>query len=271
VHPIVLLLIGGTGAYFLYGAMEDEEPEVQALPNKTGDTVVVPTHGHHKRARESLTDVPPLPDNGPQAIHDPPPYKPGPKVNTAAPVLISRAGHATNLSMQSVEDVQRGLNTLGYGPVQVTGGISPATRRAIAELQRSLGLPVSGAADLPTRKHVEVALAKKASAGSPVHTYTAVQRATPDTVERLSEAATQLPVSDVPSMQRALNALGAQPPLKIDGVIGKKTTAAVKAFQIASGLVADGVAGPKTLTALQAAVDPKARQIVALNSSDPGY
>ena len=57
-HPIILLLIGGTGAYFLYGAMEDEEPEVQALPNKNGDTVVVPTRSHHKHPRTSLTEVP---------------------------------------------------------------------------------------------------------------------------------------------------------------------------------------------------------------------
>jgi len=90
-------------------------------------------------------------------------------------------------------------------------------------------------------------------------------------VAHLSKTASQLPVSDVSSMQRALNALGAKPPLKIDGIIGNKTTAAIKAFQIASGLVADGVAGPKTLTALQYAVDPAVAQIVASNSADPGY
>jgi len=270
-HPIILLLIGGTGAYFLYGAMEDEEPEIQALPNKNGDTVVVPTRSHHKHPRTSLTEVPPLPDNGPQAIYQPAPYKPGPSVNKAAPVLVSRSGAATNFSMQSIEDVQRGLITLGFGPITISGRISPATQRAIGAFQRSIELPITAVADLPTRKHLEIALGHKAAAGRPISSYSTVQTASPDMVAHLSKTASQLPVSDVSSMQRALNALGAKPPLKIDGIIGNKTTAAIKAFQIASGLVADGVAGPKTLTALQYAVDPAVAQIVASNSADPGY
>jgi peptidoglycan hydrolase-like protein with peptidoglycan-binding domain len=261
-HPIVLLLIAGTGAYFLYDAMEDETPEVQSLPNKNGDTVVVPTKGHHRRPKESLTDVPPPPENGPQAIHDPPPYRPGPQVNVRAPVLVSKNGAATNLAMQSVEDIQRALNALGFGPLAVTGRVSPATQRAIAAFQREFGLPQTGTPDFSTRKKTEMALAKKANAGSQIASQLPVQQATPESVAHLAQSASQLPVSDVTSMQRALNALGANPPLKLDGILGKKTTAAIKAFQIASGLVADGVPGPKTLTALQAAVDPKSNATV---------
>ena len=39
----------------------------------------------------------------------------------------------------------------------------------------------------------------------------------------------------------------------VDGIYGKKTEAAVKAFQKASGLIADGIAGPMTYQALQEA------------------
>lgn len=44
-------------------------------------------------------------------------------------------------------------------------------------------------------------------------------------------------------------------PAGADGVIGRKTTEAVKAFQAKSGLSADGVVGPKTRAALQSALD----------------
>jgi lysozyme len=53
-------------------------------------------------------------------------------------------------------------------------------------------------------------------------------------------------------LQRALNAAGASPALKEDGIPGAKTTAAVKAFQARSGLTADGIVGPKTRAALKA-------------------
>lgn len=51
-------------------------------------------------------------------------------------------------------------------------------------------------------------------------------------------------------IQQRLNALGANPPLTVDGIWGAKSIAATAAFQKSKGLVADGVAGPKTLAAL---------------------
>jgi peptidoglycan hydrolase-like protein with peptidoglycan-binding domain len=255
VHPIVLLLIAGAGGYFLYDAMEEEPPEVQGLKNKDGDTIVVPTRAHHSRPRTSLTDVPPPADNGPQAIVDPPPYRPGSALHPKAPALITRTG-ATNMSMQSVEDLQRAANALGFGPVEITGSLDGRTRAALSALGRTLGLPPQDVVGLPMRKAVEGALATRA-APRPTSSYPIVQSATPKSAHRLTDGASQLPVTDVVSMQRALNALGASPKLKLDGIIGQKTTAAIKAFQISQGLVADGIAGPKTITALQAAVDPK--------------
>jgi hypothetical protein len=51
---------------------------------------------------------------------------------------------------------------------------------------------------------------------------------------------------NVEAMQAALNLHGARPPLVADGSFGAKTTAALKRFQAARGLVADGVCGPAT-------------------------
>jgi peptidoglycan hydrolase-like protein with peptidoglycan-binding domain len=262
-HPIVLLLIAGTGAYFLYDAMEDETPEVQGLKNKDGDTVVVPTKAYHRRPKSSVTDVPPPAVNGPQAIHDPPPAYQGPRVDLKVPALVTSSGHTTSLTVQSVADIQRALNALGFGPLAVTGTVTGATQKAIAAFQEAYGLPSTGHVDLFTKKSVEASLGSRASAGSTVASSPLVQQASPSTAAHFARSAGQMPVTDVASLQRALNVLGAKPPLKIDGVIGDKTTAAIKAFQIASGLVADGVAGPKTLIALQAAVDPKTAHAIS--------
>ncbi len=54
----------------------------------------------------------------------------------------------------------------------------------------------------------------------------------------------------ISGVQFALNMLGANPTLKVDGVAGEKTRAAVRAFQLEHGLVADGIAGPKTQAAI---------------------
>lgn len=59
----------------------------------------------------------------------------------------------------------------------------------------------------------------------------------------------------VKEIQQALAQLGYSVG-EIDGDYGKRTTAAVVAFQKAAGLYPDGVAGPKTQIALKAAMSP---------------
>jgi hypothetical protein len=58
---------------------------------------------------------------------------------------------------------------------------------------------------------------------------------------------------DVATIQGWLNVCGATPPLDVDGVVGGKTVAAVKAFQLRHSLSADGVVGPLTAASLSAA------------------
>lgn len=69
-------------------------------------------------------------------------------------------------------------------------------------------------------------------------------------------AYTNAPVSQsmsVTDIQQTLNALGANPALKVDGIDGAKTTAAIKSFQAQANLTADGVVGPQTASALRIA------------------
>jgi hypothetical protein len=84
---------------------------------------------------------------------------------------------------------------------------------------------------------------------------------------RLAELNAGAPPADAPKpsdpidlstyagVQRALNALGAKPPLDVDNEPGSLTEAAVEAFQRAHPpLVVDGDAGPKTKAAILAAL-----------------
>lgn len=69
------------------------------------------------------------------------------------------------------------------------------------------------------------------------------------------------------TLQRQLAALGYDVGTP-DGIIGSKTTAAIKAFQRANGLVPDGIAGPKTIAALNGGA---AKPAGAVNSPSGGH
>lgn len=60
----------------------------------------------------------------------------------------------------------------------------------------------------------------------------------------------------VKDLQKKLNKAKAKPPLEEDGVFGKGTAAAVKAFQKKAGLKVDGIAGPNTMAALDGKTPP---------------
>ena len=56
---------------------------------------------------------------------------------------------------------------------------------------------------------------------------------------------------DVKRLQQALNELGADPKLVVDGRTGPRTRMAIRAFQAAAGIGADGIAGPITEAAIE--------------------
>jgi len=62
----------------------------------------------------------------------------------------------------------------------------------------------------------------------------------------------------VKRLQRALNDLGADPRLDVDGHDGPATRQAVRNFQASAGLDVDGVAGPDTEAAIRARLDARA-------------
>lgn len=62
------------------------------------------------------------------------------------------------------------------------------------------------------------------------------------------------PEKDGAWLQTALNKLGAQPPLVVDGIVGPGTRNAVRAFQLAQGIAVDGLVGPQTFDAIDRAL-----------------
>lgn len=56
--------------------------------------------------------------------------------------------------------------------------------------------------------------------------------------------------ANIAALQARLNALGANPPLVVDGISGPNTIAAIQAFQRANGITPDGIVGPVTQAAL---------------------
>jgi uncharacterized protein (TIGR02594 family) len=67
----------------------------------------------------------------------------------------------------------------------------------------------------------------------------------------------------VTELQKALLALGFDPG-PIDGAMGRRTLAAITAFQQSRGLTPDGIAGPRTLAALATAQPPLASPLASL-------
>jgi lysozyme family protein len=57
---------------------------------------------------------------------------------------------------------------------------------------------------------------------------------------------------DAAALQAALNKLGCEPPLVVDGNLGRRTMAAVRAFQASAGIAVDGLAGNQTWAAIDA-------------------
>jgi putative chitinase len=65
------------------------------------------------------------------------------------------------------------------------------------------------------------------------------------------DTATGDPDDNIKWLQGALNTLGADPQLEVDGHLGPATAAAVMAFQASAGLNSDGIAGPVTVAAIK--------------------
>lgn len=155
------------------------------------------------------------------------------------PIVMTPTG-SSPIGLGSVKDVQNALNTLGYQPLlKADGVLGPKTVANIKAFQSKAGLVVDGNAGPATKAALAAAVAALAVSG-------AVQVA----VKAESAPLPQAKNMTLRDIQAILNKLGATPSLKVDGVSGPKTVAAIKNFQVRHGLAPDGIAGEKTKTAL---------------------
>jgi peptidoglycan hydrolase-like protein with peptidoglycan-binding domain len=315
VFPLIGVPVAGFGLWKLL----HRKPHVQSLTvgDDDGNTATVAVPANDDDPQASVSSVPPTSDDVSQVVTEddvppnvvaepdgrggyvhrhhrrryiPPPITPG--LIPLAPQVQTPYGVAP-FAIRSPQDVQYGLNALGYGPLKVDGRVGPITHASIVEFQRRNNLPTIGYSPA-LHSHIQNAIVRAVpritSPGArPIITGTTPQgvpvvRATATLPHQLprtgiaygdcaigAEAVVATATAATPPaiakktgikvltpahVQHALNKAGATPPLKVDGKLGPKTVAATKAFQISAGLVADGVPGPKTRTALAVACAP---------------
>lgn len=229
-----ILLIGG--GYLGYNYFSKKTPPLQSLRKLVPGTntpvqIVVPA-----------VTTKPISGIVQQVVH-----QPSATITPTSPVVITTTG-GSNLSVQTIQDIQRALNTLGIAnpPLVVDGKIGPLSTAAIKSFQFANNIAVDGNLTAETKSAIQNALANVANTGN--------LAAHPDVMTATAASAAAMNVNTTKDVQHALNMLGASPALTEDGVIGPKTTAAIKAFQISHGLTSDGVAGPQTKTALSLAL-----------------
>jgi peptidoglycan hydrolase-like protein with peptidoglycan-binding domain len=169
-------------------------------------------------------------------------WQPSATAPAPTPVLTPVVTSQTMASVPpnaAIRQLQHNLNLLGQQPPLAEDGINgPKTIAAVQAFQTAHGLTVDGIAGPQTNGAIAAALAPAA--------------ATPPSAATGPIIPVVVTVQDV---QAALNRLGViDPPLKVDGIAGKLTQAAVKLFQMQQGLTIDGIAGPQTKAALAAAL-----------------
>ncbi|WP_077616890.1 GH25 family lysozyme [Caenibacillus caldisaponilyticus] len=145
-----------------------------------------------------------------------------PKAKPAAGGLLRRGDRGP-----AVKDVQLQLNAKGFNCGAADGIFGPKTESAVKSFQKAAHIAVDGIVGPQTRAALAKyqkpkAASKKASVPYPGHL-----------IKRGSRG------KDVERVQRAVG-------VKVDGIFGPQTEAAVKAYQKRHGLAADGIVGPKT-------------------------
>ena len=139
-----------------------------------------------------------------------------------------------------MKQLQENLIQLGYMSGTPDGKYGAKTTGAVKAFQKNNGLKEDGTAGPITLKALYSGTAKEAPKGTAAATAVSSNGS-------LKQGSTG---TDVKNLQNKLILLGYLTG-KADGIFGRKTTAAVTAFQRANKLKADGIAGVKTLTQLE--------------------
>lgn len=168
-----------------------------------------------------------------------------PKAPTQAPTVNSSLAQQLGTSKirpgyrgAQVKALQAILNSKGAS-IEVDGVYGRATRNALFNFQSSHGIQVDGIVGPNTR----AALLGNAGSAAP-----AAKEASTASFDINVRVRYRDRGALVERMQEMLRSRGAD--ISADGVYGKNTRNALRAFQANAGLNADGVAGPNTWTAL---------------------
>jgi peptidoglycan hydrolase-like protein with peptidoglycan-binding domain len=159
----------------------------------------------------------------------------------------------------AVSELQRALAAAGYPPGPIDGIFGSKTRAAVVAFQTANGLPVTGVIDRTSWETLN-------ALPPPVVPPPVVPPPVPPTVEPTPTVGPVVTViasigsrgAIVVELQRKLLAAGYSPGV-IDGIFGRKTEGATKAFQTAKSLPASGVVDQATwdaFTAPPVVVDP---------------
>ncbi len=139
----------------------------------------------------------------------------------------------------AVSQLQQFLNAVGHNVGSVDGIFGPKTLAGVRQFQTRQGLVADGVVGPQTRGAIHQVADALPSAGAL------------DTGNRVLRPGDR--GNDVKQLQQVLLMAGHDPG-GVDGVLGPKTEAAVKAFQTKAGLIVDGKIGPKTRAQLAAAL-----------------
>lgn len=131
--------------------------------------------------------------------------------------------------------LQLSLSKLGYNPGAADGIFGPLTEQAVRKFQADKGLVVDGIVGNNTWTTIEITL----HTPSPTPSRPLLKRGSTG--------------SDVVYLQQSLSKLGYNPG-PIDGIFGPLTEQAVRNFQADKGLVVDGIVGRRTWAAIEAAL-----------------
>ena len=190
----------------------------------------------------------------PQATATPAPEEAEDKA-TATPAGKSASVWTTlrkNDSGNDVAQLQEMLIKLGYLSGKADGNYGSKTVEAVKAFQKANGLKVDGTAGADTQKVLYGGSAKAAAKATATPTPKATAKATATPAPTGGVLKVGSSGTEVKSLQTRLIELGYLSG-KADGIYGRKTASAVKAFQKAAKLTADGVAGAKTLSSLGSA------------------
>jgi peptidoglycan hydrolase-like protein with peptidoglycan-binding domain len=146
-----------------------------------------------------------------------------------------------------VTALQQALTDLGFSPGSIDGKFGPLTAAAVRAFQTAHNLAVDGVVGTQTRAALAEALGTLPSDSGSGNGSGGSGSAIDDLGTRMLRLGSR--GDDVAALQQILSDLGFSPG-PIDGVFGRLTDAAVRAFQTAHGLVADGIVGPQTRAAL---------------------